>query len=74
MDATIAFNSDRLGEMNIWLHDVATGADRRLTSGPGGDYQPDVVARRAIAGVLLRPRGQHRHLVGARWRTGGWSG
>ena len=37
----IAFNSDRLGEMNIWLHDVATGADRRLTSGPGGDYQPE---------------------------------
>ncbi|MEP6686846.1 MAG: protein kinase [Gemmatimonadales bacterium] len=37
---TIAFNSDRQGEMNIWLHDVATGADRRLTSGPGGDYQP----------------------------------
>jgi len=37
---TIAFNSDRLGEMSIWLHDVASGADRRLTSGPGGDYQP----------------------------------
>ena len=37
---TIAFNSDRQGEMNIWLHDVASGADRRLTSGPGGDYQP----------------------------------
>jgi eukaryotic-like serine/threonine-protein kinase len=37
---TIAFNSDRQGEMNIWLHDVATGADRKLTSGPGGDYQP----------------------------------
>ncbi len=37
---TIAFNSDREGEMNIWLHDVASGADRRLTSGPGGDYQP----------------------------------
>jgi Tol biopolymer transport system component len=37
---TIAFNSDRQGEMNIWVHDVATGVDRRLTSGPGGDYQP----------------------------------
>jgi serine/threonine-protein kinase len=37
---TIAFNSDRLGEMNIWLHDVATGADRQLTRGAGGDYQP----------------------------------
>jgi eukaryotic-like serine/threonine-protein kinase len=37
---TIAFNSDRLGEMNIWLHDVASGADRQLTTGAGGDYQP----------------------------------
>jgi len=37
---TIAFNSDRDGEMNIWLHDVAKGTDRRLTAGPGGDYQP----------------------------------
>jgi serine/threonine-protein kinase len=37
---TIAFNSDRLGDMNLWLHDVATGTDRRLTIGPGGDYQP----------------------------------
>ena len=26
--------------MNIWLHDLASGADRQLTSGPGGDYQP----------------------------------
>ena len=38
---TIAFNSDRQGEMNIWLHDVATRTDRQLTSGPGGDYQPE---------------------------------
>jgi TolB protein len=38
---TIAFNSDRLGEMNIWLHDLATGTDRRITTGPGGDYQPE---------------------------------
>ncbi len=37
---TIAFNSDRQGEMNIWLHALGGGADRRLTSGPGGDYQP----------------------------------
>jgi eukaryotic-like serine/threonine-protein kinase len=36
----IAFNSDRQGEMNIWLHDLGSGTDRRLTSGPGGDYQP----------------------------------
>ena len=38
--ALIAFNSDRAGEMNIWIHGVADGADRRLTHGPGGDYQP----------------------------------
>lgn len=35
----IAFNSDRSGEMNIWIHDLADGSDRQLTSGPGGDYQ-----------------------------------
>jgi len=36
----IAFNSDRLGEMNLWLRTLATGAERQLTSGVGGDYQP----------------------------------
>jgi Tol biopolymer transport system component len=35
----MAFNSDRTGEMNIWLRDSA-GGERRITSGPGGDYQP----------------------------------
>ena len=38
---TIAFNSDRQGEMNIWLHQRAGAADRRLTTGAGGDYQPE---------------------------------
>ena len=37
---TIAFNSDRLGEMNIWLRGPADSAERQLTRGPGGDYQP----------------------------------
>jgi serine/threonine-protein kinase len=37
---TVAFNSDRAGEMNLWLHDVQERRDRRITSGPGGDYQP----------------------------------
>jgi Tol biopolymer transport system component len=37
---TIAFNSDRLGEMNIWLRDVADSTERQLTNGAGGDYQP----------------------------------
>ncbi|HEY1250555.1 MAG TPA: protein kinase [Thermoanaerobaculia bacterium] len=35
----IAFNSDRTGEMNIWIHDRGNGSERPLTSGPGGDYQ-----------------------------------
>ncbi len=38
---TIAFNSDRLGEMNLWLHSLADGSDRQLTTGAGGDYQPN---------------------------------
>jgi serine/threonine-protein kinase len=38
---TIAFNSDRLGEMNIWLRGIADSTERQLTQGPGGDYQPD---------------------------------
>jgi Tol biopolymer transport system component len=36
----IAFNSDRAGDMNIWIHSLADGTDRQLTRGPGGDYQP----------------------------------
>jgi serine/threonine-protein kinase len=37
---SIAFNSDREGEMNIWLRKLGMGTDRRLTTGAGGDYQP----------------------------------
>jgi Tol biopolymer transport system component/tRNA A-37 threonylcarbamoyl transferase component Bud32 len=37
---TIVFNSDRDGDMNLWLYDVATRAARPLTRGAGGDYQP----------------------------------
>jgi Tol biopolymer transport system component len=36
----IAFNSDRSGEMNIWLHSLSDGSTRQLTKGPGGDFQP----------------------------------
>ncbi len=36
----IAFNSDRSGDMNIWLHSVREGSARPLTRGPGGDFQP----------------------------------
>ncbi|HET6796764.1 MAG TPA: protein kinase [Gemmatimonadales bacterium] len=39
--STIAFNSDRLGEMNIWLHRMADSSERQVTQGPGGDYQPN---------------------------------
>jgi eukaryotic-like serine/threonine-protein kinase len=38
---TIAFNSDRRGEMNLWLRSLADGSERQLTRGPGGDYQPN---------------------------------
>jgi serine/threonine-protein kinase len=38
---SIAFNSDRRGEMNLWVRSLADGSERQLTSGPGGDYQPN---------------------------------
>ncbi len=37
----VAFNSDRTGDMNIWLHTLEDGSTRQLTTGPGGDYQPN---------------------------------
>jgi Tol biopolymer transport system component len=37
---TIAFNSDRTGDMNIWIHQLSDGSSRPLTQGPGGDFQP----------------------------------
>jgi eukaryotic-like serine/threonine-protein kinase len=36
---SIAFNSDRTGDMNIWLQGPGGGPPRPLTHGPGGDYQ-----------------------------------
>ena len=36
---TMALNSDRTGEMNLWVRDSGGGV-RQITSGPGGDYQP----------------------------------
>jgi Tol biopolymer transport system component len=38
--STIAFSSDRAGDMNLWVLDVATRAVHPVTRGPGGDYQP----------------------------------
>ena len=37
----IAFNSDRTGEMNIWLYSIDDGSASQLTKGPGGDFQPN---------------------------------
>jgi TolB protein len=37
---SIAFNSDRQGEMNLWIRSLADGSERRITGGAGGDYQP----------------------------------
>ncbi len=37
----IAFNSDRAGDMNIWIFTASDGSTRQLTKGPGGDYQPE---------------------------------
>ncbi|MGH7548534.1 MAG: protein kinase domain-containing protein [Gemmatimonadales bacterium] len=37
----IAFNSDRAGEMNIWVRSLGDGTDRQVTTGSGGDYQPN---------------------------------
>jgi len=36
----IAFNSDRGGQMNIWVFSFQDGSTRQLTKGPGGDFQP----------------------------------
>ena len=38
--STIAFNSDRSGDMNVWLFSLADRSTRQLTRGPGGDFQP----------------------------------
>jgi Tol biopolymer transport system component len=37
----IAFNSDRAGDMNIWLFALSDSSTRQLTTGHGGDFQPN---------------------------------
>jgi Tol biopolymer transport system component/predicted Ser/Thr protein kinase len=37
----VAFNSDRAGDMNIWLFSPANSNPRQLTTGHGGDFQPN---------------------------------
>ncbi len=36
----IAFNSDRSGDMNVWIYALEDGSTRQITRGPGGDFQP----------------------------------
>ena len=37
----VAFNSDRGGDMNIWVYSLGDSSSRQLTTGHGGDYQPN---------------------------------
>jgi Tol biopolymer transport system component/predicted Ser/Thr protein kinase len=37
----VAFNSDRAGDMNIWLFTLAGSSTRQVTTGRGGDFQPN---------------------------------
>jgi len=37
----VAFNSDRAGDMNIWLLSSTDSNARQLTTGHGGDFQPN---------------------------------
>ena len=37
----LALNSDRAGDMNVWLFTLADSQTRQLTSGQGGDFQPN---------------------------------
>jgi eukaryotic-like serine/threonine-protein kinase len=36
----IAFNSDRNGDMNLYLYSLQDHSARQITKGPGGDFQP----------------------------------
>jgi eukaryotic-like serine/threonine-protein kinase len=38
--AEIAFNSDRGGDMNIYIYSFADRSTRQVTTGSGGDFQP----------------------------------
>jgi serine/threonine-protein kinase len=60
----MAFNSDRTGEMNIWVRDSAGGV-HQITSGTGGDYQP-TWAPDGTALVFFSARGGNTDI----WRIG----
>jgi eukaryotic-like serine/threonine-protein kinase len=36
----VAFNSDRNGDMNLYLYSLQNQSYRQITNGPGGDFQP----------------------------------
>ena len=40
-DKMVAFNSDRAGDMNIWLFTLSDSSTGQLTTGHGGDFQPN---------------------------------
>ena len=60
----VAFNSDRAGDMNIWLFTLADSSTRQLTTGHGGDFQAELVAGREKDCFLLFPFGKPEHLGG----------
>ncbi len=60
----IVFNSDRSGEMNVWLLSLADGSVRQVTSGPGGDFQPCLSADGRQDRLLLFALGERGHLAG----------
>ena len=53
----IAFNSDRTGEMNIWLHSLENRQSRQLTKGGGGDvHAEERVSQLEAENAKLRER------------------
>jgi len=60
----IAFNSDRNGEMNLYVHSLVDNSNRQVTKGPGGDFQPQWSPDGNAIGVLLFSRGQRGNLAG----------
>ena len=59
----IAFNSDRSGDMNIYVHSLLDGSNRQITKGPGGDFQPQWSPDSKTTRVLLFTGGKRRYLA-----------
>ncbi|HVS32333.1 MAG TPA: protein kinase [Thermoanaerobaculia bacterium] len=68
--SAIAFNSDRGGDMNLWIHRFADGSDRQITEGAGDDYQPDW-SPDATKLVFFSRRGESIDIWDVDIRTGG---